>query len=102
MIVWLLSVLSLMSMLLSVLSLMPMLFNALQKFYKKMSEMKPEVEYVIKTGRQVVERRQVDFPDTLNAQIDGIKQLYNQLGQQVRVTSLPSRVLQSLAWYICV
>ena len=52
-----------------------------------MSEMKPEVEYVIKTGRQVVDKRQVDFPDKLNAQIDGIKQQYNELGQQVRLTS---------------
>lgn len=48
-----------------------------------MSEIKPEVEYVIKTGRQVVEKKQVHFPDKLNAQIDGIKHQYNELGQQV-------------------
>ncbi|XP_041352153.1 dystrophin-like isoform X2 [Gigantopelta aegis] len=29
------------------------------KFYKTMSELKPEVEYVIKTGRHVVEKKQV-------------------------------------------
>ena len=66
----------------------------LQKFYKKMSEMKPEVEYVIKTGRQVVDKRQVDFPDKLNAQIDGIKQQYNELGQQVRPRRLTSRLTE--------
>ena len=49
--------------------------------------MKPEVEYVIKTGRQVVDKKQVDFPDKLGAQIDGIKQQYNALGQQVRVST---------------
>ncbi|XP_076466610.1 dystrophin-like isoform X3 [Babylonia areolata] len=53
------------------------------KYYKTMSELKPEVEYVIKTGRQVVERKQVDFPDKLNKQLDAIKQLYNDLGAQV-------------------
>ena len=54
-----------------------------QKFYKTMSEIKSEVEYVIKTGRQVVEKKQVDSPDVLNTQIDAIKQLYNELGAQV-------------------
>ena len=48
-----------------------------------MSEIKPEVEYVIKTGRQVVEKKQVDFPDKLNAQLDAMKQQYNELGAQV-------------------
>ena len=52
-----------------------------------MSEIKSEVEYVIKTGRQVVERKQVPFPNKLSSQIDGIKQLYNELGQQVRFPS---------------
>ncbi len=59
-------------------------FCCFQKFYKTMSEMKGEVEYVIKTGRQVVEQKQVDFPDKLGAQIDAIKQQYNDLGASVR------------------
>ena len=50
-----------------------------------MSEVKGEVEYVIKTGRQVVERKQVDFPDKLSAQLDAIKQHYNELGASVSV-----------------
>ncbi|KAK6187729.1 hypothetical protein SNE40_005688 [Patella caerulea] len=53
------------------------------KFYTAMSELKPEVEYVIKTGRHVVDRKQVDFPDKLNEQLDAIKQQYNDLGKQV-------------------
>ena len=56
-----------------------------------MSELKPEVEYVIKTGRHVVEKKQVDFPDTLNKQLDAIKQQYNDLGAQV--------LAQWLLWY---
>uniref|UniRef100_A0A2C9KMX3 Dystrophin n=1 Tax=Biomphalaria glabrata TaxID=6526 RepID=A0A2C9KMX3_BIOGL len=54
------------------------------KFYKTMSELKPEVEAVLKTGRQIVERKQVDFPDSLSKQLDAIKQLYNELGAQIK------------------
>ncbi|GFN77850.1 dystrophin [Plakobranchus ocellatus] len=54
------------------------------KFYKTMSELKPEVETVLKTGRQIVERKQVDFPDSLGKQLDAIKQLYNELGAQIK------------------
>jgi len=50
-----------------------------------MSEAKSEVEYVIKTGRQIVEKKQVDHPEQLNTQLDAVKQLYNELGAQVRV-----------------
>ena len=50
-----------------------------------MSEIKPEVEYVIKNGRQVVEKKQVDFPDKLSAQLDAMKQQYNDLGASVQI-----------------
>jgi len=43
----------------------------------------PDVTYVVKTGRQVVERKQVDFPGVLTSQIDAIKQHFNDLGAQV-------------------
>ena len=43
----------------------------------------PDVMYVVKTGRQVVERKQVDFPAVLTSQIDAIKQHFNSLGAQV-------------------
>jgi len=52
-----------------------------------MSEAKSEVEYVIKTGRQIVEKKQVDQPDQLNTQIDAVKLLYNELGAQVNTPS---------------
>lgn len=48
-----------------------------------MSDIKSDVEYVIKVGRQVVEKKQVDFPNKLNSQIDAIKLQYNELGAQV-------------------
>ena len=48
-----------------------------------MSEAKSEVEYVIKTGRQIVEKKQVDHTEQLSSQIDSIKLLYNELGAQV-------------------
>ncbi|XP_052240299.1 dystrophin-like isoform X2 [Dreissena polymorpha] len=53
------------------------------KFYTTMSELKSEVEYVIKTGRHIVEKRQVDFPDKLSKQLDALKQQYNVIGAQV-------------------
>jgi dystrophin len=48
-----------------------------------MSELKPEVEHVIKSGRQIVEKQQVEFPEKLNQQMDALKQQYNDLGGQV-------------------
>mgnify|MGYP000187101139 CR=1 FL=1 len=48
-----------------------------------MSELKPEVEQVIKTGRQIAEKKQVEFPEKLNQQMDALKQQYNDLGGQV-------------------
>ncbi|XP_053396069.1 dystrophin-like isoform X7 [Mercenaria mercenaria] len=53
------------------------------KFYTTMSELKSEVEYVIKTGRHIVEKKQVDFPDKLNKQLDALKQQFNVIGAQV-------------------
>ncbi|XP_078330229.1 dystrophin-like isoform X4 [Crassostrea virginica] len=53
------------------------------KFYRTMSELKPEVEQVIKTGRQIAEKKQVEFPEKLNQQMDALKQQYNDLGGQV-------------------
>jgi len=50
-----------------------------------MSEAKNEVEYVIKTGRQIVEKKQVDQTEQLSSQIDAVKLLYNELGAQVRI-----------------
>jgi len=60
-----------------------------------MSEAKGEVEYVIKTGRQIVEKKQVDQPEQLNTQIDAVKLLYNELGAQVLL--IPSQFNRSTA-----
>lgn len=54
-----------------------------QKFYGTMSEIKTEVEYVIKTGRQLVEKKQVDFPRRVSQSLDALKNLYNKLGSQI-------------------
>lgn len=35
---------------------------------------------MIKTGRQLVDKRQVDFPRRVNQTLDAIKKLYNKLG----------------------
>ena len=58
-----------------------------------MSELKTEVEYVIKTGRHIVEKKQVDFPDKLSKQLDAIKQQYNVIGAQVCISILSCQKL---------
>lgn len=53
------------------------------KLYKHLSDIKSEVEYVIRTGRSIVEKRQVDEPNGLTKQIDQLKSQYNSLGAKV-------------------
>lgn len=55
----------------------------LQKLYKVLSEVKLEVETVIKTGRQIVQRQQTEKPKELDDRLTALKLLYNQLGAQV-------------------
>lgn len=55
----------------------------LQKLYKSLSEVKSEVEMVIKTGRQIVQRQQTEQPKELDERLTGLKLLYNELGSQV-------------------
>eukprot|EP00058_Branchiostoma_floridae_P013392 XP_002598880.1 hypothetical protein BRAFLDRAFT_90094 [Branchiostoma floridae] len=50
--------------------------------YKILSDVKPEVEFVIKTGRQVVEKKQVDNTEDLNERLNELKLQYNDLGAQ--------------------
>lgn len=57
----------------------------LQKLYKILSEVKGEVETVIKTGRQIVQRQQTEQPKELDDRVTALKLLYNQLGAQVSV-----------------
>uniref|UniRef100_A0A8C9W6L3 Dystrophin n=1 Tax=Scleropages formosus TaxID=113540 RepID=A0A8C9W6L3_SCLFO len=53
------------------------------KFYKSLSEVKVEVETVIKTGRQIVQRQQTENPKELDDRLTALKLLYNELGAQV-------------------
>ncbi|XP_043925536.1 utrophin isoform X2 [Protopterus annectens] len=53
------------------------------KLYKILSEVKLEVETVIKTGRQIVQKQQTDNPKSMDEQLTALKLLYNDLGAQV-------------------
>lgn len=55
----------------------------LQKLYRTLSEIKSEVEAIIKTGRKMVEEQAVSEPEDFSGQIDSLKELYNKLGAQV-------------------
>ncbi|XP_034525138.1 utrophin isoform X1 [Ailuropoda melanoleuca] len=53
------------------------------KLYKTLSEVKLEVETVIKTGRHIVQKQQTDNPKGMDGQLTSLKILYNDLGAQV-------------------
>ncbi|XP_035474370.2 utrophin isoform X3 [Scophthalmus maximus] len=53
------------------------------KLYKLLSEVKLEVETVIKTGRQIVQKQQTESPKAMDEQLTALKMLYNDLGAQV-------------------
>ncbi|KAM3602596.1 uncharacterized protein V6R79_007126 [Siganus canaliculatus] len=53
------------------------------KLYKLLSEVKLEVETVIKTGRQIVQKQQTENPKAMDDQLTALKLLYNDLGAQV-------------------
>lgn len=59
--------------------------SAQQKLYKVLSEVKTEVETVIKTGRQIVQKQQTEQPKELDDRVTALKLLFNQLGAQVSV-----------------
>lgn len=59
------------------------MFLILQKLYKLLSEVKLEVETVIKTGRQIVQKQQTENPKAMDEQLTALKLLYNDLGAQV-------------------
>lgn len=55
----------------------------LQRFYRTLSEIKSEVESIIKTGRKMVEEKAVPEPQEFSKKIDTLKELYNKLGAHV-------------------
>lgn len=62
--------------------------SILKKLYKTLSEVKLEVETVIKTGRHIVQKQQTDNPKGMDEQLTFLKVLYNDLGAQVGHCSL--------------
>jgi dystrophin len=56
---------------------------ALKKIYKTLSEIKSEVEAVLKQGRGIVDKQQVDNTQELTSQLDNLKLKYNDLGSRV-------------------
>uniref|UniRef100_A0AAV2LGC3 Dystrophin n=1 Tax=Knipowitschia caucasica TaxID=637954 RepID=A0AAV2LGC3_KNICA len=58
------------------------------KLYKILSEVKGEVETVIKTGRQIVQKQQTEHPKEMDDRVTALKLLYNQLGSQVTESKL--------------
>nr|CAD7573370.1 unnamed protein product [Timema californicum] len=53
------------------------------RFYRTLSEIKGDVEDIIKAGRKLVEDKAVSEPAKFNLRIDLLKELYNKLGSQV-------------------
>ncbi|CRK92206.1 CLUMA_CG005754, isoform A [Clunio marinus] len=53
------------------------------KFYRKLSEVKPEIENIIKSGRQLCNETFTKDSKKLNTRIDTLKHLYNALGDTV-------------------
>lgn len=51
--------------------------------YRTLSEIKSEIESVIKTGRKVCEDKATKNPKKLGLSIDALKHLYNALGEHV-------------------
>lgn len=53
------------------------------KFYRTLSEVKPEIETIIKSGRHLCNEPFTKDPKKLNTRIDTLKHLYNSLGDTV-------------------
>jgi len=51
----------------------------LQRFYNTLSDIKGEVESIIKSGRKLVEDKAVPDPQKFSARIDTLKELYNKV-----------------------
>lgn len=62
--------------------------------YRTLSEIKPEIETVIKTGRKVCDDRSTKNPKKLSQSIDALKHLYNALGEHITQSK---SVLEKLA-----
>lgn len=63
--------------------------------------MKLEVETVIKTGRQIVQKQQTDNPKGMDEQLTALKFLYNDLGAQVRKTNVHMNICLHINSLLC-
>ena len=68
--------------------------DACMRAYKVLSELKPQLEQLLKQGRSIVDKKQVDEPKELTRQLDELKQKYNELGSCV--TSAKSELERAL------
>lgn len=66
------------------------------KLYKILSEVKGEIELLIKTGRKVCEDSTTRNPKKLNQRIDALKHLYNSLGETVTESKKQLEILSKL------
>ncbi|XP_073972435.1 dystrophin, isoforms A/C/F/G/H-like isoform X4 [Rhodnius prolixus] len=57
--------------------------NHCMRFYQMLSDLKAEVENIIKTGRQMVEDNTVPDAEEYNYRLDALKELYNKLGEEI-------------------
>lgn len=62
--------------------------------------MKLEVETVIKTGRQIVQKQQTENPKAMDEQLTALKLLYNDLGAQVTSFLELFSMKRSLCWIV--
>lgn len=67
------------------------------KMYKTLSEVKNEIENVIKTGRKICEDKSTKYARKLTLSIDALKQLYNNLGDYVTRAKINLEKLLRLA-----
>uniref|UniRef100_A0A1I8JIF1 Calponin-homology (CH) domain-containing protein n=1 Tax=Macrostomum lignano TaxID=282301 RepID=A0A1I8JIF1_9PLAT len=50
----------------------------------QLSELQPDLQYVVATGKQLVEQKQVDFPKRLLAELGRLEGLFDRLSEQVQ------------------
>ncbi|XP_023158466.1 dystrophin, isoforms A/C/F/G/H isoform X1 [Ceratitis capitata] len=67
------------------------------QIYRTLSEIKPEIESTIKTGRKVCEDKFTRSPKQLSQRIDALKHLYNALGENVTQSKMFLETLLKLA-----
>lgn len=67
------------------------------KMYRTLSEIKTEIENVIKTGRKICEDKTTKYAKKLTLSIDALKHLYNSLGEHVTQSKITLEKLLRLA-----